>query len=64
MFARELAKRIRGSGVTACSLHPGTVYTEITRYFFSGWLIFLKVCSIYHAREDKGIIILLFWRKL
>ena len=43
MFARELAKRIKGSGVTACSLHPGTVYTEITRYLFSGWLIFLKV---------------------
>ena len=43
MFARELAKRVKGSGVTVCSLHPGTVYTEITRYFFSGWLIVLKV---------------------
>ena len=43
MFARELAKRVKGSGVTVCSLHPGTVYTEITRYFLSGWLIVLKV---------------------
>lgn len=47
MFARELAKRIKGSGVTVCSLHPGTVYTEITRYFFSGWLIVLKVYPQY-----------------
>ena len=33
MFSRELAKRIAGSGVTVCSLHPGTVYTELTRYW-------------------------------
>lgn len=44
MFARELAKRVAGSGVTVCSLHPGTVYTEITRHFLSGWLIIIKVC--------------------
>ena len=43
MFARELSKRIKGSGVTVCSLHPGTVYTEITRYFFTGWMTILKV---------------------
>lgn len=27
MFARELARRVRGSGVTATSLHPGVVRT-------------------------------------
>ena len=43
MFARELSKRVAGSGVTVCSLHPGTVYTEITRHLLSGWLIVLKV---------------------
>ena len=43
MFSRELAKRIAGSGVTMCSLHPGTVYTELTRYFFAGYLLPLKV---------------------
>ena len=47
MYARELAKRIKGSGVTVCSLHPGTVYTEITRYFFSGWLSVLKVRIVF-----------------
>ncbi len=44
MFARELAKKVSGCGVTVCSLHPGTVYTEITRHLLSGWLILLKVC--------------------
>ncbi len=43
MFARELGKRVGEDGVTVVSLHPGTVYTEITRSTFSGWLFFLKV---------------------
>ena len=43
MFARELAKRVAGTGITVCSLHPGTVHTELPRYFISGWLAFLKV---------------------
>ena len=43
MFARELAKRVAGSNVTTCSLHPGTIDTELTRYIFSGWLSFMKV---------------------
>ena len=43
MFARELAKQVSESGVTVCSLHPGTVYTEITRHWLTGWLIVLKV---------------------
>ena len=33
LFARELAKRLNGSGVTANSLHPGLIMTEIFRYF-------------------------------
>jgi len=47
MFARELARQLAGSGVTVCSLHPGTVYTEITRHLLSGWLIVLKVLSLW-----------------
>lgn len=43
MFARELAKQVSESGVTVCSLHPGTVYTEITRDFLTGWFYVLKV---------------------
>ncbi|XP_070490473.1 retinol dehydrogenase 12-like [Chironomus tepperi] len=31
LFARELGKRLEGSGVTANSLHPGIVNTELSR---------------------------------
>ena len=44
MFSRELAKRVAGSGVTVCSLHPGSVHTELTRYYFTGFFLLLKVC--------------------
>lgn len=33
LFAYELAKRLRGTGVTANSLHPGVVNTNIARHF-------------------------------
>ena len=46
MFVKELAKRLVGTGVTVCSLHPGTINTELTRYFLNGWMIFLKVSQI------------------
>lgn len=32
LFTRELSKRLHGTGVTANSLHPGVVNTELTRY--------------------------------
>lgn len=32
LFARELTKRLAGTGVTANSLHPGAVKTELNRY--------------------------------
>jgi len=32
LFARELARRLEGSGVTAYSLHPGVINTELARY--------------------------------
>ena len=31
LFTRELARRLNGIGVTANSLHPGVIYTEISR---------------------------------
>lgn len=47
MFARELSKRVSAdSSITVCSLHPGTVYTELTRHTFSGLLIILKVSAL------------------
>ena len=49
MFARELGKRVGESGVTVVSLHPGTVYTEITRDLFTGWLYFLTVRKLWQS---------------
>lgn len=31
LHARELNKRLKDKGVTACSLHPGVVRTNVTR---------------------------------
>ncbi|XP_043931116.1 retinol dehydrogenase 12-like isoform X2 [Protopterus annectens] len=34
LFTRELAKRLKGSGVTTYCLHPGVIRTEISRHLF------------------------------
>ena len=33
LFTRELAKRLKGTGVTVNSLHPGVIATDILRHF-------------------------------
>lgn len=44
LFTRELSKRLHGTGVTAKSLNPGVVNTEIIRYNrFIGVLIFFPM---------------------
>ena len=67
MFARELGKHLSGTGVTTCSLHPGSIDTELTRYIFQGWLAFMEVkfsSFLYDTNEDvstfkvKGICLL------
>ncbi|XP_061650683.1 retinol dehydrogenase 12 isoform X1 [Phyllopteryx taeniolatus] len=48
LFARELARRLKGSNVTVNSVHPGTVNSDLTRHstlmmiFFSVFSVFLK----------------------
>ncbi|MGH0190746.1 UNVERIFIED_CONTAM: hypothetical protein FKN15_050236 [Acipenser sinensis] len=37
LCTNELARRLQGTGVTANSLHPGIVMTEVMRYY--NWLI-------------------------
>ncbi|XP_045061649.1 retinol dehydrogenase 12-like isoform X1 [Coregonus clupeaformis] len=32
LFSRELARRLKGTGVTSYSLHPGVIRTELTRH--------------------------------
>ena len=55
MFARELAKLLSESGVTVCALHPGTIYTEIARYFFTGYLVPLIVSLHTHTHTHTLI---------
>jgi NAD(P)-dependent dehydrogenase (short-subunit alcohol dehydrogenase family) len=38
LFTRELARRLEGTGVTANSLHPGAVATELARHY-PKWLV-------------------------
>ncbi|CAN9501955.1 unnamed protein product [Ophioblennius macclurei] len=48
LFARELARRLKGTNVTVNSVHPGTVNSDLTRHstlmtiFFTVFSIFLK----------------------
>lgn len=37
LFTRELAKRLRDTGVTVNALHPGVVQTELLRHTLSFW---------------------------
>ncbi|XP_012692940.1 retinol dehydrogenase 12 [Clupea harengus] len=41
LFSRELARRMRGTGVSSFSLHPGVIRTELGRHVES-WFPFLK----------------------
>ncbi|XP_041963578.1 retinol dehydrogenase 12 [Alosa sapidissima] len=41
LFSRELARRMRGTGVTSYSLHPGVIRTELGRHV-ECWFPFLR----------------------
>lgn len=41
LFTRELAYRLKGTGVSAFSLHPGIIHTDLSRHLESGKLQFL-----------------------
>ena len=38
LHAKSLARRLEGSGVTAISVHPGMVKTNLSRYLMPPWL--------------------------
>jgi NAD(P)-dependent dehydrogenase (short-subunit alcohol dehydrogenase family) len=38
LHAKNLAKRLEGTGVTAVSVHPGWVRTELMRHTMPGWM--------------------------
>ncbi|XP_067827380.1 retinol dehydrogenase 13 [Heptranchias perlo] len=43
LFSRELAKKLRGTGVTANCLHPGVVMTELGRHMIPTISLWLKI---------------------
>ncbi len=45
LFAKELDRRMRGTGVKACSLHPGVVATDLSR----------------HAAQSSNVVAYLFY---
>ncbi len=54
LFTRELAKRLAGSGVTAYSLHPGVVATNIwSRPAGVAWFI-MVIPKLFMASPGKG----------
>ncbi|XP_038669389.1 retinol dehydrogenase 12 [Scyliorhinus canicula] len=42
LFTRELAKKLKGTGVTANCLHPGVIMTDLSRHFMSTPLLWLE----------------------
>ncbi|KAL6489022.1 hypothetical protein MHYP_G00027630 [Metynnis hypsauchen] len=46
LFSRELARRMRGTGVTSYSLHPGVIRTELGRHVECGHPLLKTVLSL------------------
>ncbi|XP_046848278.1 retinol dehydrogenase 13-like [Xenia sp. Carnegie-2017] len=53
LFTRELAKRLQGSGVTANSLHPGAIATELGRHFPRYLLVLISSIAPYFVKTPK-----------
>ncbi len=54
LFTRELARRLEGSGVTANTLHPGYVRTQIFRPAgFAGWLM-RRAAELFAITPEEG----------
>ena len=54
LFTRELARRLEGTGVTANSLHPGLVTTEIQRHLGVIESISMKVVNLVSKTPREG----------
>uniref|UniRef100_H2Z7K1 Uncharacterized protein n=1 Tax=Ciona savignyi TaxID=51511 RepID=H2Z7K1_CIOSA len=56
LFTRELSKRLEGTNVTANSLHPGAVRTELARHVYgSNWKWFIQpFLALFGKTPAKG----------
>ncbi|XP_020032102.1 retinol dehydrogenase 11 [Castor canadensis] len=53
LFTQELARRLKGSGVTTYSVHPGTVQSELVRHsLFMRWM--WKLFSFFIKTPQQG----------
>ncbi|KAG7526193.1 hypothetical protein JOB18_037906 [Solea senegalensis] len=54
LFTRSLAKRLEGTGVTAYSLHPGVVQTDLWRHMSAPQLFAMKMVSPFTKDSVQG----------
>lgn len=56
LFANELAKKLKGTGVTVNSCHPGIVHTELGRHMSKSWIrpIYKKVLAPFYKTIPEG----------
>lgn len=54
LFTRSLAKRLTGTGVTAYSLHPGVVQTDLWRHLNGPQQFFMKMVSPFTKNSEQG----------
>ncbi|XP_071378562.1 retinol dehydrogenase 12 isoform X1 [Centroberyx affinis] len=46
LFCRELAARLQDTGVTAYSLHPGVIHTELGRHLFPSFALWKRLIAL------------------
>ncbi|XP_017261834.1 retinol dehydrogenase 12, like [Kryptolebias marmoratus] len=54
LFTRSLAKRLEGTGVTAYSLHPGVVQTDLWRHLSGPQQFFMKMARPFTKDSIQG----------
>ncbi|XP_004081219.1 retinol dehydrogenase 12 [Oryzias latipes] len=54
LFTRSLAKRLEGTGVTAYSLHPGVVQTDLWRHLSAPEQFFMKIARPFTKNSLQG----------
>uniref|UniRef100_A0A1A8S933 Retinol dehydrogenase 12, like n=1 Tax=Nothobranchius rachovii TaxID=451742 RepID=A0A1A8S933_9TELE len=54
LFTRSLAKKLEGTGVTAYSLHPGVVQTDLWRHLSAPERFFIKIARPFTKNSIQG----------
>ncbi|XP_006001643.1 retinol-DH_like_SDR_c domain-containing protein [Latimeria chalumnae] len=46
LFTKELARKLKGTGVTTYSLHPGVIWTDLGRHVLTGYPLLKKLLTL------------------